>query len=117
MDCKKAIEVHVHWKSRLASYLAKPDHSVNATTLAMDNQCELGKWLSGEGRKHSSWPEFAKLVSDHARFHKAAAELVKKADAGQPVDHEVVLGSKSEYATVSNAVVSSLMRMRKDLNL
>jgi len=42
---------------------------------------------------------------------------VKKADAGQPVDHEVVLGSKSEYATVSNAVVSSLMRMRKDLNL
>jgi methyl-accepting chemotaxis protein len=117
MDCKKAIEAHVQWKSKLAAYFAKPDHSVNAATLAMDNQCELGKWLAGEGRKHASWPGFAKLVTEHASFHKAAAELVKRADTGQKVDQEIALGAKSDYASVSSAVVSSLMRMHRDLKL
>jgi hypothetical protein len=113
MDFEKAIQAHVQWKSKLAAYIAKPDHSLNSATIAKDNCCELGKWLHGEGQMHSKSPEFAKLVADHARFHAAAADIVKRADAGQHVNEEVALGAHSEYAAASNTVVTELMRLKK----
>ena len=113
MNFDQAINVHVQWKSKLAAYIAKPDHTVNAAALAMDNQCELGKWIHGSGQNLAGTPEFQKLAAEHARFHKAAGEVVRKADAGQRMIADVALGSKSEYATASNAVVSALMGMKK----
>ncbi|MGB3631895.1 MAG: CZB domain-containing protein, partial [Terracidiphilus sp.] len=88
-------------------------HSLNAATVAKDDRCELGKWLRGEGSRYAQSPEFAKLVTDHARFHVAAADIVKKADAGMKVSEEVALGAKSEYASASNTVVTELMRLKK----
>jgi Chemoreceptor zinc-binding domain len=112
MNFDQAVSAHVQWKSKLATYIAKPDHSLNADTVAKDNECDLGKWLHGEGRKYAKLSEFQKLVTDHARFHVAAADVVRKANAGQKASEEVALGSKSEYAAASNAVVTSLMHMK-----
>ena len=97
---------------KLASYLAKPDHSLNATVVESPGQCDLGKWISGEGKKYSSLPEFTAMVTGHTAFHKAAASVIRKADAGHQVGEEVALGAKSEFATASNAVVRSLMTLR-----
>jgi methyl-accepting chemotaxis protein len=113
MDFDQAISCHVQWKSKLAAYVAKPDHSLNAAAISRDSDCELGKWLSGEGQKYSRMPEFRKLVADHAHFHAAAADVVRKADAGRHASEEVALGSKSAYAAASNAVVTALMHMKK----
>jgi hypothetical protein len=112
MNFQQAIEAHVAWKMKLSHYIAKPDHSLNAATVSQDSNCELGRWLNGEGRKHAGTPEFAKLVADHAHFHAAAGDVIRKADSGQRVDDEVALGSKSEYASASNAVVSALMKLK-----
>ncbi len=113
MDFEKAIECHVQWKSKLAAYIAKPDHSLSAATVALDRNCELGKWLQGEGRKFTALPDFAKLTVDHEHFHAAAADVIRKADAGQRVSEEIALGAKSDYASASNAVVTSLMKLKK----
>lgn len=113
MDFDKAIQCHVQWKSKLAAYIAKPDHSLNPTTVAHENGCDLGKWLHGEGQKFSRLPEFVKLVTDHTRFHSAAADVIKRANAGQRISEEVALGAKSEYASASNGMVSSLMKMKR----
>ncbi len=112
MNFDGAISAHTQWKAKLASYLLKPDHSLSPATVGAHNGCELGKWLDGEGRKYSSLPEYSALVSDHTRFHKAAAEIIKKADAGQKVTEEVALGAKSDFADASSAVVKSLMAMK-----
>jgi hypothetical protein len=80
--------------------------------VSQDSNCELGRWLKGEGRKFAAIPEFAKLVTDHARFHAAAGEIIRKADSGQSVVDDVALGGRSEYASVSNAVVSALMKLK-----
>jgi hypothetical protein len=113
MNFDQAIACHVQWKAKLSAYLNHPDHSLNAGDIAKDDRCDLGKWLRGEGQKFAKLPEFARLVADHAHFHSAAADIVKKADTGVAVNEEVALGSKSEYAAASNAVVTSLMRMKK----
>jgi hypothetical protein len=115
MDLDNAISVHVQWKSKLSAFIARPDNSLNADSVAKDNQCELGQWLYGEGRAHSKLPEFAQLTVNHARFHKAAGNLIQKVQSGESVTEEIALGSKSEYAAASNAVVGSLMSMKKKL--
>lgn len=112
MNFQDAITAHTQWKMKLTSYIAKPDHSLNASEVGKDNKCQLGQWLYGEGHKYSSLPEFSTLVSDHTRFHKAASEIIKKADAGQRVTEEIALGARSEFASASAAVVKSLIAMK-----
>jgi hypothetical protein len=112
MDFQNAIQAHVGWKAKLASYIAKPDHSLNPATVSQDSNCELGKWLKGEGQVYARNPEFAKLVADHAHFHAAAGEVIRKADSGQCVSELVCLGAKSDYSAASNAVVTALMKLK-----
>ena len=112
MDFQKAIEAHVGWKMKLSSYIAKPDHSLNAASVSLELNCDLGRWLASESQKHAANPEFTKLAADHARFHAAAGNIIRKADSGQRVTDEVALGSKSEYAAASDAVVRTLMKFK-----
>ena len=112
MDFDHAIAAHSAWKTKLAAYLKKPDHSLNAAQIALDTACDLGKWIAGEGKQFSGLPEFAKVKADHARFHKVAAQVVERANAGEQLLEEVSLGAKSEFASASNAVVRSIMALK-----
>jgi Chemoreceptor zinc-binding domain len=109
MDIDKAILSHRNWKERLRPYLANPDGSLSASEIAQDQRCELGKWIAEAGKTHGNAPEFQTLRSEHARFHKAAAAVVEKANGGHSVGEETLLGSHSEFASASSAVVSALM--------
>ena len=113
MNFDDAIQAHVNWKMKLQNYLRKPDKTLDAGKIESDCNCDLGKWLHGDGgAKYKADPKFVKLVSDHAKFHKVAAGVVRKADAGQQVSEETALGSKSEFASLSQAVVSTLVEMK-----
>ena len=79
----------------------------------MDNRCDLGKWISGEGMKYASMEEYKTLKAEHARFHKAAAEVVRRADAGEKVSEETALGSKTDFSKASVAVVRAIAGMRE----
>ena len=115
MNFEDAIGVHVQWKGKLSAFIAKPDNSLNADAVASDTHCDLGKWLHGDGRTYSKFPEFVKAMSDHARFHKAAGDVIRKAQSGQRMTDEIALGSKSEYAAASNAVVGALMKLKQKI--
>lgn len=112
MDFDHAIAAHAEWKRKLATYLAAPDHSLNAEDVSADNRCELGKWLAGEGKKFAKLAEYGTVVSDHAKFHQAAGEIVRRANAGQKVAEEVALGAKSDFAAASSSVVRSVMALK-----
>lgn len=114
MNFDEAIVAHSAWKQKLALYLTKPDKSIDSANLALDNQCDLGKWIYSEGGKLLANQSFQELKKEHANFHKAAAEVVKRADAGQTVTEEIALGTKSDYAACSSKVVSALMRMKRE---
>ena len=112
MNFDEAIAAHSAWKQKLAIYLTKPDKSIDAEKLALDNQCELGKWIHSQSGLAGA--AFQELKKDHANFHKAASDVVKRADAGQKVTEEVALGAASPYAACSSRVVSALMRMKRE---
>jgi hypothetical protein len=88
---------------------------LNPAVVADDKACELGKWLICDGRAHSSLPEYTNLITDHARFYKAASEVIRKADSGQNVTEEVVIGGKSEFAAASTGVVQAIMSLKNKI--
>lgn len=112
MDFDEAIKAHAAWKIKLTTYLAKPDGSLKAGDVAVDHKCALGQWIHGEGAHYAKLEEYATLKSEHARFHKAAAEVIKKADSGQNTSADTALGGTSEFATASTNVVSAIMKMK-----
>ena len=113
MNFDDAIAAHSGWKMKLASYVRKPNGSLKTANIEPDNKCPLGQWIHGEGAKYNNThPEFRVLKLEHARFHRAAAEVVRKADSGQNVTEEIALGAKSEFARTSAAVVTSIMKMK-----
>lgn len=113
MNFDDAIKAHSAWKIKLSTYLRKPDGSLKAAEIEPDNKCALGQWIHGEGATHASLPEFTTLKSEHIKFHKAAAEVVRKADSGKDTSEETALGGKSEFSTTSQAVITAIMVMKR----
>lgn len=112
MDFDHAIAAHSSWKMKLSKYLAKPDHSLQPKEIAPDDRCDLGKWIVAEGKKFANLPEFVTVKKEHTHFHKVAAEIVRRANAGEKVAEEVALGAKSEFGTASTNVVRALMALK-----
>ncbi|HTS36262.1 MAG TPA: CZB domain-containing protein [Candidatus Solibacter sp.] len=113
MDFDQAIAAHGAWKHKLSDYLTKHDGSLKASEVGLDSKCPLGQWIHGEGIKFSKMPEYGTLKTEHARFHKAAAEVIKHADSGKSTTEDMTLGSKSEFGNASSAVVTAIMAMKK----
>lgn len=112
MNFDEAVQAHSAWKSKLSAYIRKPDRSVNAAAVGMDNLCALGKWLHGDGAKYAADPDFAELKRQHARFHTTAAAIIQRADNGEQVQEELSIGGSSDYAKTSGAVVQLIMKMK-----
>ncbi len=113
MSFDDAVVCHSEWKRKLQNYVAHPDQRLKPDEVAANDRCKLGKWLRGEGRKCSVYPEFAKLVAEHTRLHKAAVEIVNRANGGEDVSGEFALGVGSEFSLASSAVVLALMDMKR----
>lgn len=116
MDFDEAVSVHTKWKRKLRHYVAKHDLSLRPGDVSLDHKCELGQWIYGEGAAYSAMPEYTRLKYEHARFHMIAAELVRKANAGESVSREMEPCSNSEFSLSSSAVVIAIMAMKKRLS-
>lgn len=118
MDLDDAIASHAEWKKRLTDYLRAPDQSLDPGVVGRDDVCELGQWIhepSGERDPVRSTRAFSELREHHAKFHEAAADVVRRANDGQHVTAEAALGSGSVFARYSSMVVRSIMQVRASL--
>lgn len=112
MNFDEAVRAHSEWKTKLSHYIRKPDGSLKSAEVCLDNKCNLGQWIYGEGTAFTSLPEYATLKTEHAKFHKCAGSIISRADKGENVTEEVMLGAKSEYAVCSSNVVAAIMAMK-----
>lgn len=113
MNFDDAIKAHASWKMKLTNYISSPDRSLKADVVGKDDQCDLGRWIASDSKHHQGRPEFRELKEAHACFHKAAADVIRRADAGENVSGEVVLGGSSQYAQCSSKVTSLLMALKR----
>lgn len=113
MNFDEAIHSHSEWKNKLRKYLQNPDKSLSAASIEPDNSCSLGQWIHGDGEKFSTDAVFQELVHKHQTFHRAAADLVRRADRGEKVSVEAELGAKSAFSDSSQRVIQLIMELKR----
>lgn len=112
MNFDDAIKAHAAWKLRLTMLNdGNSKEKLDPSVVERDNVCELGKWLTGEGlTRFKGMPEFEEIVALHARFHKAAAEVIKRVATGRKYAGSEL--SDSEYGKLSSQIIQKLMKMK-----
>ena len=93
MDLDHAMEAHALWKIKLQRAINEKT-TLDLSQLSRDDQCDLGKWLHGDGKTR-----FAKLeayqvcLTKHAAFHKAAGKVGEAVNAKKYAEASAMLGS------------------------
>ena len=115
MGFDEAVAAHTAWKRKLTQYFKRRDGALSPAEVAVDDQCPLGRWILGTGVRFANLPEYSVLKHEHARFHSAAADLVRRVNAGEAVMGQVAPGSHSEFSKASSGVVLAIMDIKKQV--
>ena len=85
LDIDVAIMAHENWKVRLGSYLAgKSTEDLRPEIVACDDQCDLGKWMYGDGHMYlGRYATFVDLKAIHKMFHYTASSVVTLSQSGK----------------------------------
>ncbi len=113
MKFDEAIQAHAAWKIKLTTYIRKPDGVLKSAEVRVDNKCALGQWLHGDGKAHASLDEYRTLISKHARFHRAAGDVIDRANKGLETNGDQALNFDSEYGVASRSVVRAIEDLQK----
>lgn len=112
LNFKTAIDAHMKWKLRLTAVIdGTSTEQLDPEVIGRDDQCVLGKWIYSEGgRLYEDSMLFAKLRSDHATFHRCAADVLREALYGDKgVAHQML--TTGEYSRASMHVTSALAKL------
>jgi methyl-accepting chemotaxis protein len=114
MNLDNAILAHYEWKNKLkAAITAKAQ--LDAATISLDNCCEFGKWLYGDGGKqYGKKPEFTSLLQKHKTFHAEAGKVAAVINARRYDDAGKMIETNSPFGTASVGVgvaVNALKRV------
>jgi len=114
MNFEDAVYAHSKWKARLKNHI-NGQEQIDDRSLASDDQCELGKWIYGDGKRHAALSAFEDLKAKHTKFHLVAASVVRGArSCSQDKALELLDPMKSEFGLAGSAVINA-MRTAKAL--
>jgi hypothetical protein len=115
IDLFKAMNAHSNWKMRLMDYLdGNSDEILQTRTICVDNLCELGIWIHGQGQKRfGEYPLFQQLVAEHAKFHHCAAKVVEARHAdNEALAHMILTG---EFTEQSRKTVKCIAKLHSEI--
>ena len=113
MKLEDAIAAHSAWKLRLRQFVDGRGDKLESKTVARDDACALGQWLHGDGQCHAARPEFAKLLKEHAQFHKTAGDVVRAIEMGNKSRAESLLASRGPFDLSSQATVDAILGLKR----
>ena len=117
MDFSRLILAHSRWKRHLRDAI-EGGKTLDAATAGRDDQCELGKWMGGEGAAYANLPASQDLKVKHTKFHASVAKLIRQVPA-LPKEKalELLDPVKSEFGQVSSEcsnAIDALQGVAKD---
>jgi methyl-accepting chemotaxis protein len=112
VDFDAIIQAHQAWKQKLRSAIAGgEERNLNADEVCKDNQCALGKWIYGAGRKFEQTPDYEPLRRTHADFHVCAADILRKTQQGDKNGASALL--VGDFFDLSNQTVQHIIAMKR----
>jgi methyl-accepting chemotaxis protein len=104
---------HSRWKTRLKESIEHKE-TIDARVAGKDDQCELGKWIYGEGKKYAGQSGYQDLKAKHTKFHACVANVVLQAATCPPAKAmELIDPQRSEYARVSVDCVNAIAEFKR----
>lgn len=104
---------HSAWKMRLQNYVeGRSSEKLDANQIAQDSNCELGKWVYGEGTAYKSSPIFDEIQKKHQEFHRLASEVVQLKNSGNEAKAKASLAPGGSFALCSQDTLSLLVRLK-----
>ena len=113
MNFDEAIAAHTMWKIRLRKVVDGHGEKLDVATVSKDNQCDLGKWIHGEGTSYKSLEAYDKLKTAHAKFHKCAAQVITEVNGGRKASADALLQPQGEFAKISTETVTAIMAIKR----
>jgi methyl-accepting chemotaxis protein len=113
MKFDDAVSAHVKWRWRLKEFVGGRGEQLTSAAVGRADQCELGKWIAGEGRHHATNPEFVAAQRTHAAFHRCAAEVVRAAETGDKHRAEAMLAPRGAFEKASMDTISALRHLQR----
>ena len=115
MNFDEAIKVHTYWKLTLR-WMINGDHPVDQAETADAHHCELGRWIDNEGACYAGFPEFQRLISEHAEFHRIAAEVVSHIQNGENGAAEAMLAPDGDFTRASTRTIDAIQALKAQVS-
>jgi hypothetical protein len=109
----EAIQAHTVWTSKFSNYLHDCDGHLTPGEVRAHSRCTIGQWLYREGLLYYGLPEYEAAMAEHVRFHGIAAEIVRRANDGEDVCADHILGCDSEYGLAASKVERCAQELQK----
>jgi methyl-accepting chemotaxis protein len=111
-DYELIVLMHRNWLAQLRAFIDERKEDLVVTEKDYLN-CDLGKWIYGEGKQHQNNGHYRNLEQQHQKFHALAGEIYQAKKSGDTIRTEELYKSlMDEY----KQVVSLLADMNKTLN-
>jgi methyl-accepting chemotaxis protein len=117
MNFEEARKKHAEWRVKFRSAISAKA-TLDASTIAKDNCCDLGKWLYGEAKsKYAALPSYQACVKKHAAFHVEASKVACVINSKKYDDAQAMLGIGSGFSSASGAIGNALDALERDATL
>lgn len=117
MDLDNATAIHAEWKLTLRTAILKKE-PMDAVTVSLDSDCELGKWLHGEAHAtYSHLESYPACVAKHATFHSVAGKVAAEINKGNYSEAEAMLAAGTDYANASSDVRLAILHLKQEAGL
>ena len=111
-----AIKAHDEWKARLLAAVAAGSSDLNPDDVRAHDRCDFGTWLSTVGPDMKASLHYDRVCDLHARFHQAAAVVLRLALSGRGPQALTSLEFGSEYVSASVLLVDEMELWRRELD-
>ena len=115
MNLDTAVAAHAEWKIKLRTAI-ESGQTLDASSIAADNCCELGRWLHGDAKRLlGTRPEYQDSLACHAAFHREAGRVAQVINNRQADQARAMLEPGGAYAVASSAVGLALTRLKREM--
>ena len=117
LNFRSVVDAHLAWRSRLADVInGKSNEKLEVAKVGADDQCALGKWIKGPIKDQFVGDSaFQTLVTDHARFHEIAGQVLQQAQGGQTAQAQQLLNDR-EFVGLSRKLCTQLLNLHQTLS-
>ena len=88
---------------------------MDAETVARDDNCEIGRWLYGDGSRFRQLREYQHALRVHAAFHRRAAKVVRMVDHGRRLEAAADLAPGGDLRGLSGELIRAFIQLNRKI--